>query len=72
MKAIKSADELPADFGSIEGCCPDIRDTRIAELEAELDERLAAVQLCDIYYKIGCDALGQDEWDRRVRESLTE
>jgi hypothetical protein len=44
---------------------------RVAELESELDERLAAVQLCDIYYKIGCDALGQDEWDRRVREALT-
>lgn len=36
MKAIKSANELPADFGSIEGCCPDPRDKRIAELEARI------------------------------------
>ena len=35
---VKSADELPADFGSIDGCCPDVRDKRIADLEAERDD----------------------------------
>jgi hypothetical protein len=46
MKAIKSADELPADFGSIEGYCPDIRDTRIAELEDRVRRMRAEAQLC--------------------------
>ncbi len=44
MRAIDSDDDLPADFGLIDGCCPDVRDKRIAELEAALWK---AIDYCD-------------------------